>query len=607
MAFRTVVPPAGSFTSPWFNADMNTGQVVAIAASANCTLTMLSGPHQDGDELTTQTRIGISQSQFSTVATLPIMPYYQLAFANASAENNTISVHCFFGENSAKRAWAPTVTANTNLPFTGFGELMVESLDPTFHESFAYSSFRTRMDRHGTNGASASFSDQLAVVVGSTATSCAQILSRAPVTYRAGRGLRARFTAQSANPSAGFIAKSGLIGPTGCFAIGWSNTVFGLFYQKMMQVPIYALSVTVCTTGAVATLTLNGTSTVFTVPAAYNGTVGGAVYVSGLSVSQMDFGWSAQAIGATVVFHANACFVPSLTFTVSANAAQFAATFSAISTPMMPESSGFIPQSQFNIDKLDGTGPSGMSLSASALNVFEFVIQYLGAGDAFARVETRRAGMFETFHQVTNSNLYSVTNFYAPNFHVGYEIQNYVPAATRMSLTGACVASFIDGEATMNATQYGVRSKFTVGNSAGSTTISNTFSNVFTFRPRQFVGSKSLLAEARLQDLSLQVVGGTGNSADIAIFTSPTLTLQGGPPLFTLYDSESIMDINSVTTTVSGKPSVMYSAMVGSSGIVVSLDHLSLTVNSGDLLCVAARADSVGTTITTSINWIEQY
>ena len=52
----------------------------------------------------------------------------------------------------------------------------------------------------------------------------------------------------------------------------------------------------------------------------------------------------------------------------------------------------FITSGSFNVDRLDGSGPSGMTLDPQKGNVYQIAYQYLGYGNAFFGVEDPETG-----------------------------------------------------------------------------------------------------------------------------------------------------------------------------------------------------------------------
>ena len=68
------------------------------------------------------------------------------------------------------------------------------------------------------------------------------------------------------------------------------------------------------------------------------------------------------------------------------------------------QTNNFIPSSSFNIDKLDGTGPSRLILDPQKGNVYQIGFQYLGFGNAKFQIEDPETGNLIRFHELKNEN-----------------------------------------------------------------------------------------------------------------------------------------------------------------------------------------------------------
>ena len=81
-----------------------------------------------------------------------------------------------------------------------------------------------------------------------------------------------------------------------------------------------------------------------------------------------------------------------------------------------------VPQSQWNIDKLDGTGPSGYTLDLTKAQILFSEYEWLGVGSV--RVGFAIDGKFITAHQFNHSNLIDSVYMTTANLPVRYEILN---------------------------------------------------------------------------------------------------------------------------------------------------------------------------------------
>ena len=81
-----------------------------------------------------------------------------------------------------------------------------------------------------------------------------------------------------------------------------------------------------------------------------------------------------------------------------------------------------VPQSQWNIDKLDGTGPSGYTLDLTKAQILFSEYEWLGVGSV--RVGFAIDGKFIIAHQFNHSNLIDSVYMTTANLPVRYEILN---------------------------------------------------------------------------------------------------------------------------------------------------------------------------------------
>ena len=94
-----------------------------------------------------------------------------------------------------------------------------------------------------------------------------------------------------------------------------------------------------------------------------------------------------------------------------------------------------IPQSQFNIDKLDGTGPSGYVLDISKMQMMALQYSWYGAGyiDFGCRGPI---GDYIWCHRIKNNNVNSEAFMRSGNLPARYESSNYAAISTLVSSSG---------------------------------------------------------------------------------------------------------------------------------------------------------------------------
>lgn len=102
-----------------------------------------------------------------------------------------------------------------------------------------------------------------------------------------------------------------------------------------------------------------------------------------------------------------------------------------------------VAQSDWNLDKLDGTGISGTILDATKNQVFIIDFQWLGAGRV--RIGFSMDGVIVYCHQFLNSNSLTVPYMATGNLPVRYEIVNTGVAASSTNLIQVCVSVVSEG------------------------------------------------------------------------------------------------------------------------------------------------------------------
>jgi len=107
-----------------------------------------------------------------------------------------------------------------------------------------------------------------------------------------------------------------------------------------------------------------------------------------------------------------------------------------------------VPQAQFNIDRLDGTGPSGMTLNLSKMQMFYIDYAWYGAGAIRFGVKDE-FGEVIYVHRMTHANVKNAAYMRSGNLPARYEASNDTPrtvlsATALSSATSISVASTAD-------------------------------------------------------------------------------------------------------------------------------------------------------------------
>ena len=108
-----------------------------------------------------------------------------------------------------------------------------------------------------------------------------------------------------------------------------------------------------------------------------------------------------------------------------------------------------VPQSQFNYDKIDGTGPSGFNINITKMQMYAMQYSWYGAGfiDFMIRGPL---GEFITVHRFTNNNVNTEAYMRSGNLPCRYEVSNFTSIGKLSSNTGIGTTSL----SLVNATAF---------------------------------------------------------------------------------------------------------------------------------------------------------
>lgn len=195
-----------------------------------------------------------------------------------------------------------------------------------------------------------------------------------------------------------------------------------------------------------------------------------------------------------------------------------------------------IEQHNFNLDKLDGTGPSRRTLDLTKINIFGFDYQWLGAGAQrfFVIIE----GKITYFHQINHANVSADSKYIrTASLPVRAYIQNTAATAEASLLVFSCCSVISEGLADRSSL---VRSEATLN----PTVINNN-----DFKPIISLRLKSSSRVANLRPIRFDVIGTSNVNILVEVRLNGVL---GGDTAWTSVSGVSQAEIDSGSTTITG-------------------------------------------------------
>lgn len=199
------------------------------------------------------------------------------------------------------------------------------------------------------------------------------------------------------------------------------------------------------------------------------------------------------------------------------------------STSGSPSNSNRVVKSSWNIDKFDGTGPSGLVLDLTKAQILVIDLQWLGMGRVRCGFDIN--GIIYYAHQFLNANVLTATYMKTANLPNRWEISNSAASAGD-SMQATCASVVSEGG-------FEDERGFTFTANNGITPVSVTTRRaVLSIRPKATFNS--ITNRALLSALEMEV-GVLAQDAFIELVYNPTFT---GTPTWTSVDASSITEFS---------------------------------------------------------------
>lgn len=262
-------------------------------------------------------------------------------------------------------------------------------------------------------------------------------------------------------------------------------------------------------------------------------------------------------------------------------------------------------QASWNIDKMDGTGPSGITLDFSKEQIFYIDLQWLGAGRI--RFGFIVGGLLFYCHQVLNANVLSLPYTNTACLPVRWEIHNTGTASGTTTMTAGCGAVIAEG-----GNDKPLALPFAISN--GTTEIAVTTRRaVLSIRPKTTFNS--ITNRGLIRPLLLNVWP-EANSCIWELVLNGTL---GGVPSFASVDANSLVEFDVAGTTVTGGTVVArgyassgsgagFSGAATGVGDLLGIIPITLDIagTGQDVLSVVCTSLNATSNISALLGWSEQ-
>ncbi len=458
---------------------------------------------------------------------------------------------------------------------SAFGEDISVPITPITQISAQYGVFDNvlTVTDEGSSGTTSVVDEKFTCQTGSAADGLASILTRRQITYRAGQGALARFTAVFSPGVANSNQGAGLITAENIFSFGFINDNFGIIHAYDGMDELQKLTLTVAGAAETVDVTINGI--LYQVALTGAGTVEDDAYEIASALNAVVPNYDITSNGAVVSAQA-VVSAPQNSFAYTAGTS--VGSWSQITAGANP-TVDFIPQALWNRDTRINTDPD-VNLDPTKGNVYQIQFQYLGFGAIEFFVEDKRAGSFVLVHRIEYANTFSTPSVNNPSFRVGWLARN-LGNTTNVTVSGASAGLFVEGLIARDAPP---RSAFNDQLSIGATD-----TNILTLRSRITLGGKVNRAE-----FFPQLITGSTQASKFAVFKILLNPTFGGNMVFDYIDEDSsVVEVCKDSVPVSGGLEIGTIVITSANSQIIRLNENNVTpIPPGTTLTISAAVPS---------------
>ena len=251
-------------------------------------------------------------------------------------------------------------------------------------------------------------------------------------------------------------------------------------------------------------------------------------------------------------------------------------------------------------DPMDGTGASGMTIDPTKLNVYFIEFQYLGAGAIILWIEDEFTGDMVRAHTILYANSYSTPSVFMPNFHLMAHAINGATTSD-MIIKSASMAYFIEGR-----TRYTELQQPQFSTEKKSKTTVTTEVAIVTVRNKATYASKPNYIDIIIERLASAIEASSANNlGELRLVRNATL---GGTPAYAdISTTDSLVDIDTAGTTVTGGKTLISIDLAGKNDREnINLTDYDIMLSPGETITLAGSSAN-SATINASLLWKELF
>lgn len=483
---------------------------------------------------------------------------------------------------------------NTPLPsatvLTAFGEPIAVPISPVIQLDGIYGLDTRKFQTFTASTGAVSANGVMRCETGTGAYGYGVIRSLRALRYRPGQGALTRFTAKFTTGTAGYTQRAGFFQQEEALQIGYDGTSFGIL-QSIGKASIVEFTITAAASGSeTVTVTLNGT--------AYNIAVtSGTINFNTAQLGVATYtGWITSYYEDKIRFVRTSNGPTAGSFSITSTGTLTASAVTSLQTGVTTVDT-WTPQSSFNVDKLDGTGPSGMIIDPTKFNVYQIDFRWLGAGIITFSLEDQETGKIIYFHKIYYANQNTTLSMDNPTYRIGYVAADLTGGGgTNVIVEGGSMMGAIEGLITPTSYPVACYGERTTNLTAGQ------YGHIVTVKNDLIDNNKITTRELIIQKISVGATAASSNPCTVFLYLNPTYSVN----LEWEAIRESILcsDTDGTITAANFVPLASFSITSGSPANI-DISDLRIVIPSNSSIGMAIQSSGLLQTVQGSITFIE--
>ena len=473
---------------------------------------------------------------------------------------------------------------------TAFGEPIAVPISPVVQLDGIYGLDTRKFQTFTASTGAVSANGVMRCETGTGAYGYGVIRSLRVLRYRPGQGALTRFTAKFSTGTAGYTQRAGFFQQEGALQIGYDGTSFGVL-QSAGKASIVEFTITAAASGSeTVTVTLNGTAYNIAVT---SGTI--AFNTSQLGVATYA-GWTASYYDGKLRFVRTSNGPTAGSFSITSTGTLTASAVTSLQTGVTTVDT-WTPQASFNIDKLDGTGPSGMIIDPTKFNVYQIDFRWLGAGIISFALEDQETGTLIYFHRIYYVNQNTTLHMDNPTYRIGYVAADLTGGGgNNVIVEGGSMMGAIEGLITPTSYPVACYGERTTSLSSGN------YGHIITVKNDLIDNNKITTRELIIQKISVGATAAASNPCTVFLYLNPTYSVNLQWNLI----RESILcsDTDGTITAANFVPLAAF-AITSGAPATIDVSDLRIVIPPNNSIGMAIESSGLLQTVQGTITFIE--